>query len=139
MAAVLDRSDQADDIVAHGRSTGVLGEYTEDTGAAYVWIDVLPDPDAAHDYLVDLNTKISYPFTILIMALLGIGISASKRKPSLAAGFAQTIFIAFGYLIIVGVTEAFGKNATLPPTIAAWSAPLVFALASVWFLGRANR
>jgi hypothetical protein len=58
MAAVLDRSDQADDIVAHGRTTGILGEYAKDTGTAYVWIDVLPDTEAAHDYLVDVTGDI---------------------------------------------------------------------------------
>ena len=47
--------------------------------------------------------------------------------------------IAFGYLVIVGLTEAFGKNELIPPALAGWSAPMVFAFASIWFLGRVNR
>jgi hypothetical protein len=53
--AVFDRADQADDVVSHGRVTGVSGEYPRDDGVAYVWIDVLADADAAHRYLVDLT------------------------------------------------------------------------------------
>jgi lipopolysaccharide export system permease protein len=92
-----------------------------------------------NDYAVDLHAKLSYPFTILIMALLAVGLSASKKKVSIASSFAQTLFIAFGYLVIVGLTEAFGKNEVIPPTLAGWSAPMVFALASTWFLARVNR
>jgi len=92
-----------------------------------------------NDYSVDLHAKLSYPFTILIMALLAVGLSASKKKVSIASSFAQTLFIAFGYLVIVGLTEAFGKNEMISPLLAGWSAPRVFALASTWFLARVNR
>ena len=92
-----------------------------------------------NSYAVDLHAKLSYPFTILIMALLAVGLSASKKKVSIASSFAQTLAIAFGYLVIVGLTEAFGKNELIPPALAGWSAPMVFAFASIWFLGRVNR
>jgi lipopolysaccharide export system permease protein len=92
-----------------------------------------------NDYAVDLHAKLSYPFTTLIMALLAVGLTASKKKVSIASSFAQTLFIAFGYLVIVGLTEAFGKNEMLSPAIAGWSAPVFFALASTWFLARVNR
>jgi hypothetical protein len=57
--AVLDREDQADDVVAHRRGTGVAAEYERTDGSAHVWIDVLEDPAAAHDYLVDLSGDIA--------------------------------------------------------------------------------
>jgi lipopolysaccharide export system permease protein len=92
-----------------------------------------------HAYRVDLHAKLSYPFTILIMALLAVGLSASKKKASIAASFTFTLFIAFGYLIIVGIAEAFGKNGAMPPLLAAWAAPLAAAMASAYFLARVNR
>jgi hypothetical protein len=53
IAATLDRQDQSADIVLHGRSTGIAAEYQTDDGPAFVWVDVLADPDSAHDYLAD--------------------------------------------------------------------------------------
>lgn len=92
-----------------------------------------------NDYLVDLHTKISYPFTNLILTLLGIGLSASKRKTSLAAGFGVTLIICFAYLGMSEIAAALGKNEALSPLVAAWIAPAVFGAASVFFLARINR
>jgi MoaA/NifB/PqqE/SkfB family radical SAM enzyme len=50
-----------------------------------------------NDYMVDLYVKLSYPATGLVMTLLGIGLSASKRKTGLATGFGLTLVIAFTY------------------------------------------
>lgn len=92
-----------------------------------------------NDYLVDLHTKISYPFTNLILTLLGIGLSASKRKSSLAAGFGITLIICFAYLGISEIAAALGKNEALSPLVAAWIGPAFFGAASVVLLLRFNR
>src|SRR5207247_1797591 len=90
-------------------------------------------------YLVRLYTKISDPFTNLVMAVLGIGLASSKRKLSLSAGFGITITIAFLYLSINNITSALGQNETSPPTLAAWIGPALFAIAGAGLLARANR
>ncbi|MFQ5600157.1 MAG: LPS export ABC transporter permease LptG [Candidatus Krumholzibacteriia bacterium] len=92
-----------------------------------------------NDYLVDLHTKISYPFTNLIMAVLGIGLSASKRKTGLLTGVGATLTIAFAYLALAEMSEALGKNETISPFFAAWLGPALFALASIGLFGRVNR
>jgi len=92
-----------------------------------------------NDYMVDLYTKTSYPFTNLILALLGIGMVATKRRPSLATGFSITVAVAFFYLGIVEMANALGKNEAISPLVAAWLAPLVFGTLSVLLLLRANR
>lgn len=57
--AILDREDQAEDLIAHRRSTGVSVAYERSDGSTHVWIDVLGDASAAHDYLVDLSGDIA--------------------------------------------------------------------------------
>jgi len=92
-----------------------------------------------NDFMVDLYTKTSYPLTPFILTLLGIGMSASKRRTSLAAGFGITVGVAFFYLGIVEMATALGKNEALSPLLAAWLAPLVFGAASAVLLLRTNR
>jgi lipopolysaccharide export system permease protein len=92
-----------------------------------------------NDYLVDLYTKLSYPFTSLIMAMLGIGLSASKRKPGLLTGVGVTLCIAFAYLALAQISEALGKNETISPVLAAWLGPLCFGAASLGLFVRVNR
>jgi lipopolysaccharide export system permease protein len=92
-----------------------------------------------NDYLVDLHSKVSYPFTCLVLAVLGIGLSASKRKSSLAAGFGLTLVISFSYLALSEIGAALGKSETLPPLLASWIGLLLFGSAGIVLLVRANR
>ncbi len=92
-----------------------------------------------NDYLVDLHTKISYPFTCLVMALLGIGLSASKRKPGLLTGVGLTLTIAFTYLALTELSAALGKSESISPLLAAWFSPVLFGFASIALFARVNR
>jgi len=92
-----------------------------------------------NDYLVDLHTKISYPLTNLIMAVLGIGLAARKRKSGLLAGFGITIAIAFMYLAMAEFFEALGKNESISPLLAAWIGPALFSIAGIGMFARVNR
>ncbi len=92
-----------------------------------------------NDYLVDLHTKISYPFTNFIMAVLGIGLAARKRKTGLLAGFGITIAIAFLYLALAEFFKALGKNESVSPLVAAWIGPVLFSIAGAGMFARVNR
>jgi lipopolysaccharide export system permease protein len=92
-----------------------------------------------NDYVVDMYAKLADPVTIVVLAMLGIGLSARKKRSSLAAGFGLTLVIGFSYLALSEIGEALGKNETLPPILAAWVCQALFGAAGVFFLARANR
>jgi lipopolysaccharide export system permease protein len=92
-----------------------------------------------NDYLVRMNAKLADPFTSLVLAVLGVGLTARKKKASLVAGFGQTLVIGFGYLMLSQIGAALGKNEQLPPFFAAWVGNFIFGTAAVYFLARANR
>ncbi len=52
-AAVMDRSDEVNDIARYSRITGVAASYPSDTGTAYVWIDVFETSDGAAGWVTD--------------------------------------------------------------------------------------
>ena len=89
-------------------------------------------------YLVQLYEKVSDPFANLVLSILGVGLAASKRKPSLAAGFGLTLAICFTYLTVKEICGAFGQNEAIPPYLAAWLSPALFGAAGVALLRRAN-
>jgi len=92
-----------------------------------------------NNYLVQLYAKISDPLTNLVLALLGIGLAATKRKTSLATGFGLTLTVAFAYLATSEFGAALGHNETIPPLLAAWIGPLLFGTAGLLLLVRVNR
>lgn len=91
------------------------------------------------DYIVDMYTKVSYPWTSLVLALLGIGVGSRKKKASLATGFGLTLVICFSYLGLTQIGAALGKNERLPALVAAWIGNILFGIAAAALMSRVNR
>ena len=85
---------------------------------------------------VQLNRKLAYPAITLVMAILAIPFALSTGKRGGVTGFAIAILLAVVYLGTTSFFEAMGNVNQLPPSLAAWSADILFALAGAWFLLR---
>jgi LPS export ABC transporter permease LptF/LPS export ABC transporter permease LptG len=78
---------------------------------------------------VQLQKKFAFPLMTLVMALLAVPFALrSGRRGGALAGMATAIGIAVVYIVISGLFEAMGNANQLPPTLAAWSPDLLFAL-----------
>jgi lipopolysaccharide export system permease protein len=78
-------------------------------------------------YLVDLYSKISFPFVNLIMVLLGIPFAIiSGRRGGMALGITVTVLIGFSYWIVFGINTSLGYSGVIPPLIAAWFTNVIF-------------
>jgi lipopolysaccharide export system permease protein len=89
--------------------------------------------------LTDLNSKISYPLINFIIVLFGAPIAANPRRSGMAVGVAVTLFIAFCSYVIIKGALILGYNGTLSPTLAAWSANILFAILGAIFLIKAKK
>jgi lipopolysaccharide export system permease protein len=77
---------------------------------------------------VDFYSKISFPFSNLIVIVFGISISTgSKRRKGLALQFGISILVSFIYLGFVKISQSFGYNGDLNPIFTAWMANMLFA------------
>lgn len=78
--------------------------------------------------LVDFYSKISFPFSSLIVIIFGLSISTgSKRRKGLALQFGISILVSFVYLGFVKISQSFGYNGDLDPLLTAWMANIAFA------------
>jgi len=79
-------------------------------------------------YVVQLYSKLSFPFVHLIMALVAIPFAlAAPRSGGRAVGIGVAIVIAVGYWMVHSMALAFAQADLLPPALAAWTANVVFA------------
>lgn len=85
---------------------------------------------------VQLDRKLAYPAITLVMAMLGMPFAFATGKRGSVAGFAVAIGIAVLYMGTSSLFEAMGNVNTLPPSLAAWSPDLLFALAGGYLLLR---
>jgi lipopolysaccharide export system permease protein len=77
---------------------------------------------------VDFYSKMSFPFSNLIIIIFGISISTgSKRRKGLALQFGISILVSFIYLGFEKISQSFGYNGDLNPVITAWLANTLFA------------
>lgn len=86
----------------------------------------------ATSYRVDLYAKSAYPFTCVILALVGISLTARKRlRDGIAISISYGIGIGFLYYIFHNFCVSLGYGGVLPPILAAWMANLIFLSGSV--------
>jgi LPS export ABC transporter permease LptG len=83
---------------------------------------------------VQLQKKFAFPIITFVMAVLAIPFALSTGKRGTVAGVATAIGIAVVYFIAAGLFEAMGNANQLPPTLAAWSPDVLFALAGGYLI-----
>lgn len=83
---------------------------------------------------VELQEKLSYPLTTLIMAFLAIPFSLSTGKRGAITGVAVAVGVAVFYIVMSRLFEAMGNLSQLPPALAAWSPDLIFVLAGGYLI-----
>ncbi len=89
--------------------------------------------------LTDLNSKISYPLINFIIVLFGAPIAANPRRSGMAVGVALTLLIAFCSYVIIKGALILGYSGTLSPTLAAWSANILFAVLGIVLLIKSKK
>jgi lipopolysaccharide export system permease protein len=89
-------------------------------------------------YRVDFHGRIAFPFTSLIMALLGIGVALYQgKKGGIAVGVAASVALAFVYFLIFQLTLSIGYTGNLHPLLAAWMPNILFGIASMYIFSQA--
>ena len=85
---------------------------------------------------VQLNRKLAYPLVTLVMAILAIPFALMMGKRGGMAGVGMGIAVAICYWVVSNIFENLGNVNTLPPTLAAWTPDLLFAMAGAYLLLR---
>jgi LPS export ABC transporter permease LptF/LPS export ABC transporter permease LptG len=97
--------------------------------------------DAGHKvekYLVDLYSKIAFPFAHPIMALVGTPFALQSPRGGRVIGIALCLALGLGYFIVHSAAVALARTEILPPMVAAWSANALFATLGLYLYLRAR-
>jgi lipopolysaccharide export system permease protein len=86
-------------------------------------------------YMVDLYSKLSYPFLNLIMVFIGIPFALKTgRSGGIALSIGISIMIGFAYAVTFYIFLALGNSGIIPPLFAAWTPTVVVGLSGVFTL-----
>jgi lipopolysaccharide export system permease protein len=84
--------------------------------------------------IVDLHLKISFPFTSVVMALLGVPLSLQNPFGGKLPGFGLSILISFLYWGAIALGRSLGQSGILPPPLSAWFGNIVFLLVGLYMI-----
>ena len=83
---------------------------------------------------VQLHRKVAFPFLGVVMTLIGIPFAFVVGRRGALHGVAISIVVAIVYWSCLGVFEALGNNALLPPVLAAWAPNLIFSAVGLFLV-----
>lgn len=82
--------------------------------------------------LVDLAVKAAFPWTALVMTLLGLPFAFAMGKRGALVGIAASVGIAAFYWVLLGVFRSLGYVGYLNALLAAWGPNLLFGFLGGW-------
>ncbi len=91
---------------------------------------------ALNNLRVDLYQKIAFPFTGLVVLLVGLPLAlmTNRRKALTFTSLGIAIGIGFAFYVLNAVGLAFGKGGLLPPALSAGLAPGVCFFTAIYFI-----
>jgi lipopolysaccharide export system permease protein len=90
-------------------------------------------------YLTELYFRFSFPLAGAIFALLGVPLTARRRKISLASGFGQALVVSFLYYAVLRMGRSLGSQGVLPPLLGAQAGNILFMIVGGLLFWRAER
>ena len=75
---------------------------------------------------IEKHRRLAMPFSALILTIIGVSLSARKRRGGIGWNIAVGIALAFSYIFFLRVSEMFVYTDTLPPGVALWLPNVLF-------------
>jgi lipopolysaccharide export LptBFGC system permease protein LptF len=99
-----------------------------------------PDPlESDRSWLyTKLHGRLAAPWTCMVVVLIAIPFGAASGRRNVFVGVASSIFICFGFFVLLQLGLALGAGGKLPPWLGAWLPNLVFGSAGLWMTARAR-
>jgi LPS export ABC transporter permease LptG len=85
---------------------------------------------------VALQRKYAGPLGVMVMAFLGIPLALSFGRRGTVIALCAAVAVSLAYWGVSGGFEQLGNHGLLPPPVAGWAPPVIFAAAGTYFLAR---
>jgi LPS export ABC transporter permease LptF/LPS export ABC transporter permease LptG len=85
---------------------------------------------------VALQRKYAAPFGVVVMAFIGIPLALSFGRKGTIIALCAAVGLSIAYWGVGGGLQQLGNLGLLPPAVAGWSPPIIFAAAGTYVLSR---
>lgn len=88
---------------------------------------------------IEKYKRFAYPFSTLILTLIGVSISSRKTRGGIGLNVGMGIFLAFTYIMFMQVSTVLATNANMNPLLAVWIPNIVYTLIGLVLYRKAAR
>jgi lipopolysaccharide export system permease protein len=81
--------------------------------------------------LIEKNKRISVPFSVFILTLIGVSLSSRKVRGGIGIKIGLGIGLSFSYILFLRFAEIFVHADMLPPVIALWVPNLAYLIVAI--------
>lgn len=91
------------------------------------------------EYEVEKHKRIAFPFSTIILTLIGVSLSSRKARGGIGMNLGIGISLAFSYILFMQVSTVFATYGDLPPLIAVWIPNVFYTIISIFLLRNAPK
>ena len=85
---------------------------------------------------VALQRKYAEPFSVIVMALIGMPLAISFGRKSTVVALCSAVAVSLAFWLVSGGFQQLGEHALLPPAPAVWTPIVIFACGGLYFISR---
>jgi lipopolysaccharide export system permease protein len=85
-------------------------------------------------YEVEKHRRLAYPFSTLVLTLIGVALSSRKVRGGIGLHLGAGITLSFSFILFMQVTTTFATNGDLHPMLAVWIPNIIFGILSIYLL-----
>jgi LPS export ABC transporter permease LptF/LPS export ABC transporter permease LptG len=85
---------------------------------------------------VALQRKYATPFSVIVMALIGMPLAISFGRRSTVVALSAAVVVSLAFWLLAGGFQLLGEHALLPPGPAIWTPIVLFACGGLYFISR---
>jgi len=85
---------------------------------------------------VALQRKYASPFSVIVMALIGMPLAISLGRKSTVVALCSAVVVSLAFWLVSGGFQQLGEHALLPPGPAVWTPIVIFACGGLYFISR---
>jgi LPS export ABC transporter permease LptG len=102
-----------------------------------VYIKTLKDRGADTAALaVALQRKYAAPFSVIVMALIGMPLAISFGRKSTVVALCSAVAVSLAFWLVSGGFQQLGEHSLLPAAAAVWTPIVIFACGGLYFVSR---
>ncbi|MBR3652721.1 MAG: LptF/LptG family permease [Bacteroidales bacterium] len=88
---------------------------------------------------IEQQRRLTMPFSAIILTIIGVSLSARKRRGAIGWNIGIGIALAFSYIFFLRISEMFVYTDTLPPWIAMWLPNVLFTVVAAFLYNKARK